>query len=58
MLPPKMLGLPMESVINVTQLLALDRSFLLEMIGRISPPLQALVDEGLRLVLQLSAATS
>lgn len=58
LLPPPMSGLRVESVINVTQLLALDRSFLLEMVGRISPPLQALVDEGLRLVLQLSAATS
>jgi mRNA interferase MazF len=57
LLPRRMSGLRHESVINVTQLLALDRSFLIDEVGRISPPFQALVDEGLRLVLQLGVTS-
>ena len=42
-----------ESVINVSQLLTLDRSFLTEKVGRIPPkPMEALED-GLRLVLDI-----
>jgi mRNA interferase MazF len=51
-------GLRDDSVINVSQLLALDRSFFLEHVGKISPRLQALVDDGLRMVVQLAAVTS
>jgi mRNA interferase MazF len=40
-------------VVNVSQVLTLDRDFLTEQVGALSSRLQRLVDEGLRLVLQL-----
>jgi mRNA interferase MazF len=46
-------GLPKDSVVNVSQLLTLDRSFLTESIGKISNRLQSEVDMGLKLVLGL-----
>jgi len=46
-------GLPRDSVVNVSQLLTLDRNFLTEHVGTLPPRLQRSVDEGLRLVLQL-----
>lgn len=46
-------GLKQESVINVSQLITLDKSFLSERVGRIMPAKQREVDEGLRLVLAL-----
>ncbi len=58
LLPRRVSGLRQDSVINMSQLLALDRSFFLEHVGEISPRLQALVDDGLRVVLQLAAVTS
>ena len=42
-----------ESVVNVSQLLTLDRSFLTERVGRLSASSMGAVDEGLRLVLAL-----
>jgi len=39
--------------LNVSQLLTLDRSFLTEQIGKLTPRLRGAVDEGLRIVLQL-----
>lgn len=53
LLPQRSSGLPRDSVINVSQLMTLDRSFLTTQIGRVPPRVQALVDEGLRLVLEL-----
>jgi mRNA interferase MazF len=53
LLPARSAGLPRDSVVNVSQLLTLDRSFLTEHAGTISPRLQRSVDEGLRTVLQL-----
>lgn len=53
LLPAKATGLPRDSVLNVSQLLSLDRSFLIEHVGTISNRLQESVDEGLRLVLEL-----
>jgi mRNA interferase MazF len=53
LLPAKLSGLPKDSVINVSQLLTLDRSFLLEEAGKIPSRLLAEVDAGLRLVLEL-----
>ena len=53
LLPARSTGLPRDSVVNVSQLLTLDRSFLTEHAGTISPRLQRSVDEGLRTVLQL-----
>lgn len=53
LLPARSTGLPRDSVVNVSQLLTLDRSFLTEHAGTLPPRLQGSVDEGLRLVLQL-----
>jgi mRNA interferase MazF len=46
-------GLPRDSVLNVSQLLTLDRGFLTEQAGILSPRLQHAVDKGLRTILQL-----
>jgi len=53
LLPARSAGLPRDSVVNVSQLLTLDRSFLTEHAGAVPPRLQGGVDAGLRLVLQL-----
>jgi mRNA interferase MazF len=53
LLPPQITGLPRDSVVNVSQLLALDRSFLTEDVSKLPGRLQAEVDAGLRLVLEL-----
>jgi mRNA interferase MazF len=52
-LPAKGTGLTKPSVVNVSQLITVDKSFLTSCIGRLSPRLLADVDEGLRLVLSL-----
>ena len=52
-LPARSSGLPRDSVVNVSQVLALDRSLLSEQAGALPPRLQGIVDLGLRLVLQL-----
>lgn len=49
-------GLKVESVVNVSQLITLDKAFLSERIGHISIAKQTEVDEGLRLVLALRTA--
>jgi membrane-bound lytic murein transglycosylase D len=46
-------GLPRDSVVNVSQLLTLDRRFLTGLVGTLPPRLERSVDEGLRMVLQL-----
>jgi len=46
-------GLPRDSVVDVSQLLTLDRGFLTEQAGTLPARLQGHVDEGLRTVLQL-----
>jgi mRNA interferase MazF len=46
-------GLPRDSVLNVSQLLTLDRGFLTEQAGILSLRLQHNVDQGLRTILQL-----
>ena len=53
LLPARSTGLPRDSVVNVSQLLTLDRGFLTELAGVLPPRLQRAVDEGLRTVLQL-----
>jgi len=53
LLPARSAGLPRASVVNVSQLLSLDRSFFSEHAGTLPPRLQRSVDEGLRMVLQL-----
>lgn len=42
-----------DSVINVSQLITLDRSYLTERIGKVSSSLLVAIDDGLRLVLSL-----
>jgi mRNA interferase MazF len=46
-------GLPRDSVINVSQLLTLDRRFLTEYVSSLPARLQNSVDAGLRRVLEL-----
>jgi mRNA interferase MazF len=46
-------GLPKDSVVNVSQLLTLDRTMLTERVGRLKKHLMARIDDGLRLVLSL-----
>ncbi len=46
-------GLAKPSVVNVSQLITVDKSFLTECVGRLGPRVLADVDEGLRLVLSL-----
>ena len=45
--------LPKESVINISQLITIDKSFLTEKINTLPYSIMAKVDEGVRLVLQL-----
>ena len=52
-LPKQASGLKKESVVNVTQLITLVKSFLSERVGRITSFKQREVEEGLRLVLAL-----
>jgi mRNA interferase MazF len=47
-------GLPRPSVVNVSQLVTLDRRRLEQRVSRLGAHEQALVDAGLRLVLDLS----
>jgi mRNA interferase MazF len=53
LLPATISGLPRDSVVNVSQLLTLDRSFLTEQVGTTPRGLQAEIDAGLRMVLEL-----
>jgi mRNA interferase MazF len=45
--------LPRDSVVNVSQVLTIDKSLLAERVGRLPAPKLREVEEGLRLVLQL-----
>jgi mRNA interferase MazF len=53
LLPSEVSGLPRESVVNVSQILTLDKKFLVECIGTLPEYLQTEVDEGLRTILYL-----
>jgi mRNA interferase MazF len=52
-LSTRLSGLSRSSVVNISQILTLDESFLTEKVGRIPPEKLRNVDEGLRLVLSL-----
>ena len=52
-LPVKGTGLTKASVVNVSQIITVDKTFLTERIGRLNPRLLAEVDDGLRLVLSI-----
>jgi len=47
-------GLRTESVVNVSQVLTVDKSVLTKRLGRVAPRIMDAVDDGLRLVLGLS----
>jgi mRNA interferase MazF len=46
-------GLPQDSVVNVSQVITLDKSFLTERVSQVEDRTMLLVEEGLRLVLAL-----
>ena len=52
-LPKKLTGLPKDSVANVSQIVTVDKSFLTERIGVLSPDMIEQIEKGLRLVLDL-----
>lgn len=52
-LPKKLSGLPKDSVVNVSQVVTMDKQFLRERIGRLQSSLLIEVERGLRLVLNL-----
>lgn len=53
MLPRKQSKLPRDSVINVSQVITLDRSFLIERVSRLPARAARALDAGLRLALSL-----
>jgi mRNA interferase MazF len=53
MLRKSVVNLPKDSVINVTQVVTIDKHNLLERIGRLSDELIEQIEDGLRLVLSL-----
>ncbi len=46
-------SLPKDSVVNVSQLITVDKAFLTERVGRLTKRRSGVLDEGLRLVLGL-----
>jgi mRNA interferase MazF len=50
-LPKEISGLPKDSAANVSQIITLDRSFLVKKAGKLSPQLLSEIEEGVRLVL-------
>lgn len=46
-------GLPRDSVVNVSQIITVDRTFLTERVGRIGDRLMVMVEDGIRTVLAL-----
>lgn len=52
-LPRKETGLGKESVVNVSQIVTMDRTFLMEKVGTLTTQQLQEVDDGLRLVLSL-----
>ena len=53
LLPCEVSGLSRDSVINVSQILTIDKTFLVECLGSLPDHLQEEIDEGLRTVLYL-----
>jgi mRNA interferase MazF len=53
LLPSQATGLPKDSVANVSQILTVDKTFLVERVGVLPESLQEEIDEGLRAVLYL-----
>ena len=53
LIPSDVSGLPKDSVLNVSQILTLDRTRLAERVSKLAGPWMARVDDGLRLVMNL-----
>ena len=53
LLPSQKSKLPKESVINISQVITVDKSFLTEKVYKLPPRIMSEVDEGLKLVLKL-----
>jgi mRNA interferase MazF len=53
LLPKKYTGLLKDSVVNVSQVITIDKNFLSERIGSLNDDLQSQVDDGLRTILYL-----
>ncbi len=53
LLPAKTAGLPQDSVVNVSQLVTIDKRLLAERAGKLTPDQLRSVEDGLRLVLSL-----
>ncbi len=53
LLNPKSSGLSKESVINISQIITIDRSFLLEKVGELNSKLTHKIDKSLKLVLSI-----
>jgi mRNA interferase MazF len=53
LVPASESGFPKDSVVNVSQVITVDRTFLTEKCGRLPPKLVKSIDEGLRLTLSL-----
>jgi mRNA interferase MazF len=52
-LPIRGTGLKMPSVANVSQIVTIDKSFLIKRVGKLAPRLLVEVEDGMRLVLSL-----
>ena len=52
-LPAKTAGLPHDSVVNVSQVVTIDKRFLAERAGKLTPEQLRAVEDGLRFVLSL-----
>ena len=50
LLPRQVSSLPKDSVVNVSQIITLDKTFLVERVGTLPDYLQEEVDEGLRII--------
>lgn len=53
LLTAKQSGLSRNSVVNVSQIITVDKSFLTELVGQLSPKTLTRLEDGLRLVLSL-----
>ena len=53
LVPARVSGLPRDSIANVSQMVTLDRDYLVELAGKLDPKTLRQVDQGLRLVLHL-----
>ena len=47
------IGLPKDSIVNVTQFVTVDRDYLEERVGQVAPKMLAKIEAGVRLVLEL-----